>query len=91
MYQVDVNWTRARGGFLRPHKSGGQRADECQLVLVDGVPHAGVNPLGDLCAHTLEDGGGLVYTHFGDVEIDVAASEEHRCAIRRNSGNVPSS
>ncbi len=53
------------------------------LVVVDGVAHAGIDALGHLCAEPAQHLGGFLHAPQRDVAIHVAAAEKHGCCGKR--------
>src|SRR5580765_1304003 len=54
-----------------------------ELVAVDGMPHAGINPLVDHRTERRQHLARFMHARQGNVRIDVAAAEEHRRAVER--------
>jgi hypothetical protein len=48
------------------------------------MAHAGVEAHGDVCTHPLHDNGRFLHPLFGDVKIDVAATEEYGRSRQRS-------
>ena len=51
------------------------------LVVVDEMAHARINPRRHLGAHPRAQLGALDHARFGNMRVDIAAAEEHRRAV----------
>src|SRR5262245_38536741 len=67
-------------GGVRRYRCGENASDMRNLVIVDGMAEAGIDALRHVASQAAQDLRGFVHARQRNMEVDVAAADEHRRA-----------